>query len=440
MSSTGKGKGTNKDKGKSKSKKDIPELAMVVPRPETVVGIPPPSAEDPYLGDNEGPSAMNVGAMTPVRNGSSRFNAPELWQYKQPYKYLKADDVPDPIKYRRHHQKGVKVQDGVASILKAVGSKYNRDVVRRNQFMSQAAFDKWNAKHGNKYWAGLQDYDEDGIETEFVVRRKNAEGPVVAVNGYTTKLSDWDAKRAYYEKYPSYASRKQKNRDEETYGPYQSYQDFIDEHYGFATDKYGFLTDESAKAISDHMKDSPYNLRIKVPSAYNLFTKNIIFEAYKFVLDDLAKYQHTTKKELNDLCNKKFGFGWVMSEASTLWNAWVKQPIIEALKVNADNVDYYETVYKNKFIELKQKRDEEYEYDERDEDKFHTWLFNQKEIKAGMKEYVQPLFDPDSDGYQSAVDYLLDYFTYKVNIAKDSESPSPKGKIKRGTRFELMET
>ena len=46
-------------------------------------------------------------------------------------------------------------------------------------------FDLWNAKEtgGNKqYWGGYQDVDGDGLAHEFVVRRGDETGQMIAVN------------------------------------------------------------------------------------------------------------------------------------------------------------------------------------------------------------------------------------------------------------------
>ena len=389
--------------------------------------LPPPSESDE---DEE--TAMIPLAEAPPRlfDDSSaeptpvKLRAPEPYSWNVNFVHRKHEDVPNPIKYKRLMKHGVRVRDGLPGIFNAVGSKYNRDIVRRNHFMSQPAFDAWNEQRGNKYWAGLQDYDGDGIDTEFVVRRKDAKGDVVAVNGYTTKLSDWDAKRAYYEKFPTRALR---SSNLEKNPGYQSYDDFINEKYGVAVDEYGFITHESAKKIQDIVKTSPYNLRIKKPTPYNLFLKKLIFPAFNSAIEGLAEVLGQTEKDLREKCDDAYRKGWVMSETSKFWDRWVKQEVINGLKA-AHEYD----VYLQTWMEGRLAVDKDYQFTDADTDKFHTWLFNQKEVKTELKELAQPLLLIDSPEYNNAFNWLLDYFTYKVDVALGSSSPSPKSKKYRG--------
>ena len=87
---------------------------------------------------------------------------------------------------------GIGAKDSEAGLFQLVSSKQSRDIVRRNNFMP-GQFQIWNEKEtggNNKYYGAYEDIDNDRIG-EFVVRRGGAEGPLVAVNGYTTKKSDW---------------------------------------------------------------------------------------------------------------------------------------------------------------------------------------------------------------------------------------------------------
>ena len=101
---------------------------------------------------------------------------------------------------------------GMDDIFQFVSSRNHQDIVRRNNFMP-GQFQIWNAnpKGGNnKYYGADEDIDHDGVP-EFVVRRGDASGPKIAVNGYTTKLSDWVVRKPFYEKYPSRQERKGHN-------------------------------------------------------------------------------------------------------------------------------------------------------------------------------------------------------------------------------------
>ena len=109
--------------------------------------------------------------------------APKGYRYEHQFQHIKAPGA----KGRRRGARDVETHDDIEALLNVVGSKNARDITRKNHFMSKAAFDEWNAKQPEgKYWGDYRDVDDDGTD-EFVVRGKNEDGPLVAINGYTTK-------------------------------------------------------------------------------------------------------------------------------------------------------------------------------------------------------------------------------------------------------------
>ena len=122
-------------------------------------------------------------------------------------------DMPAYVAPVRAYRSGkLRGRYGIEEIAQIVGSKRFRDIKRSGNFMP-GQFDIWNEKEngGNrKYWGGYQDADGDGLEHEFVVRRGDKHGPMVAVNGYTTKRSDWGARSLFYTKNPTRWQRKGK--------------------------------------------------------------------------------------------------------------------------------------------------------------------------------------------------------------------------------------
>ena len=127
-----------------------------------------------------------------------------------------SDDFSDMPEYippiKTVHRRGPRGRDAINEIAQIVGSKRFRDIKRSGNFMP-GQFDIWNAKEtggNNQYWGGYQDVDGDGLAHEFVVRREKETGPMVAVNGYTTKRSDWAARKTFYENNPSREDRKGK--------------------------------------------------------------------------------------------------------------------------------------------------------------------------------------------------------------------------------------
>ena len=115
---------------------------------------------------------------------------------------------------------------GIDNLIPIVGSRGQRDIKRSVNFMP-GAFNVWNeTQPKGKYWGGFQDVDDDGLADEFIVRRGGATGPMVAINGYTTKRSDWPMRSLYYDRYPTKDLRKElpvsnrmKRGLEKYYGP-----------------------------------------------------------------------------------------------------------------------------------------------------------------------------------------------------------------------------
>ena len=123
------------------------------------------------------------------------------------------DDMPEYVRSVRKPRVGkLRGRYGINELAQIVGSKAYRDIKRSGNFMP-GQFKLWNDSEngGNgKYWGGYQDADGDGLAHEFVVRRGTATGPMIAVNGYTTKQSDWAGRKAFYEAYPKRKDRKGK--------------------------------------------------------------------------------------------------------------------------------------------------------------------------------------------------------------------------------------
>ena len=102
--------------------------------------------------------------------------------------------------------KGRQGLDGVWSL---VGSSAGRAIYRDDDYMSEGALKILNGKRIKRgqhpYKAAWESIDEDHIP-EFVVRDRH--GNIVAVNGYSTKKSDWEIQNKYYTQYPSREDRR----------------------------------------------------------------------------------------------------------------------------------------------------------------------------------------------------------------------------------------
>ena len=162
-----------------------------------------------------------------TRRNMHEFDFGNRLKYGQPMPALK--DI--PRKFRKRGQ--------LDAIWDIVGSKHNRSIYRDNDFMSEGALKILNGKrkaNGQKVYTGKWELHDGDSIPEFVVY--DAHGNIVAVNGYTTKKSDWDIRNKYFTQYPSRDARK-KNK----------YGDFIQDYYTqdpevrFETDAAGFATD-----------------------------------------------------------------------------------------------------------------------------------------------------------------------------------------------------
>ena len=110
------------------------------------------------------------------------------------------DDMPEYVPIVSTPRAGPRGRYGIKEIAQIVGSKNYRDIKRSGNFTGG----------NNQYWGGYQDVDGDGLAHELVVRRGDETGQMIAVNGYTTKRSDWPARRKFYEAYPNRSDRKNK--------------------------------------------------------------------------------------------------------------------------------------------------------------------------------------------------------------------------------------
>ena len=194
-----------------------------------------------------------------------------------------SDDFSDMPEYippiKTVHRRGPRGRDAINEIAQIVGSKRFRDIKRSGNFMP-GQFDIWNAKEtggNNKYWGGYQDVDGDGLAHEFVVRREKETGPMVAVNGYTTKRSDWAARKTFYENNPSREQRKGK-----TVKTYMRDEYYNPEYEGMQIKSWGV---EPGSEHDDFRNDKEWSRYIKYTpkemSPYQAVNKYIVMPALK---------------------------------------------------------------------------------------------------------------------------------------------------------------
>ena len=277
--------------------------------------------------------------------------------------------------------------------------------------MSKAAFDKWNAKQPDgQYWGDYRDVDEDGVD-EFVVRGKNEDGPLVAINGYTTKKSDWAVRRDYYEAYPKIGTR-----------PPGGIGAFAKELYSEEYDDYGYPTDAYLERIKEAQRKHPgYSIRGGgSTSPYNVFVKRIVASAKTQHKNDLNVSDEEYNTIMKEVENKE-GKGWLLKLAGKLWTRWVKLPIIKSM--DRETVRSWKHLYEANHASTGDSQ--------QDQEKFVKWFFNRAEIKRKVKDFIKDMFVPESEEYSNAIDafaYEIDCIVGEVVGMEHISPPTSPGK------------
>lgn len=293
------------------------------------------------------------------------------------------DEIPPPEEKVRK-QRGRK---GADELYKIVSSKMARDINRKADWTAEVPFAAWNKKDierndgVQRYYGRLEDYDDDGIRNEFVIRKGSSSGPVVAVNGYTTSKSDYPWRRDYYNHYPTKEERKN-----------VSMQDFIDNKYG-ATYKDDNMTvasyrldpeeDRDTKWILDHKGYTNPVPRNKTP--YRVFTDIIHKLIGDIILNDYAGGDvDESKKVRKELALKSgSGMGFASILCSIFYDAYIIQPIYDVLNTRGLMAQYVEA-----FEKLKQRTKPGFKFNPQDNkmnEKFNAWLRSRKEFKESAK-------------------------------------------------------
>ena len=260
-----------------------------------------------------------------------------------------------------------------------VSSRKARDIVRSANFMP-GQFDVWNAKPNggnNRYTGQYEDLDGDDIN-EYVVKRDNQ---IVAVNGYTTKASDFPFRAEYWQSHPTEEQRKA-----------EPYRDYLTNTYYSPTynDDYSEITRwngidptsaEFRRKYKNHVTHAPTKF-----SPYRAFSQFIVAPAMKaFFLaigDNNAEKAKVARKVLIDMTGKK---AIEASYASIFYDNTIKIPFLNSIANQLEAL-------RGEFIAMKQRSDPEFQEDWRDgsecSKKFDQWLFNKAEVKSRIHTYV----------------------------------------------------
>ena len=263
---------------------------------------------------------------------------------------------------------------GINELAQIVGSRRQRDIKRSSNFMP-GAFYEWNDKQPKgKYWGGYQDVDDDGLAHEFVVRRGGEDGPMIAVNGYTTKGSNWPMRSLYYERYPTRKERAnlpQQNRMKFAIGTIYE----PDYEEGLTIKKWGIEPGSENDDRRDWRESWGMNVRYpKNLSPYQGFNKYIMQPAIDHAIGTIAKSKRIEKATYKRNLYKKVGVGTFSKLVKLYYDKSVNDVIFDKLSKS----EQYESLQKQ-FEFMKQQYDPYYEFKMED---FYNWYIKQKDVKT----------------------------------------------------------
>ena len=286
--------------------------------------------------------------------GETDIMKPSRFNYRDHADYMRENIADEEwAKLDRKTQKS-RPDMGIEHLKRVVGSKLGRDVIRRDYLVSKNAFDEWAKEKDKKqrYWGDYMDVDSDS-EDEFVVgyNEMDDKGKVIldeegnpkrtdrymSVNGWTTINTDYPTRKAYYDKYPTPASRKSK-----------SFNKFMREHYITDDDKddYGFPNHNYIEKRRKAMYENKYTERthMPLPNARQAFMSELIRPACTSVLKQYC-YQNGKEypEDVTSAQRKKIG-----ELGADLWHEWIEAGFFETNENDKFIKDAIEA-YKKKF-------------------------------------------------------------------------------------------
>ncbi len=286
-----------------------------------------------------------------------------------------------------------------------VGKHKTRDIVRNTNWISPMAFKKWSLRYPNeaaKFEGAWEYHNPEDNESEFVIRRvikdiPREEWPLVAINGYTTKASDYGIRSKYYDDESLYdeETNKFKGSREKTIGDFAN--EYFDKEYQLS--KYleqdtGYPTDEYYNTLKQIKNDYGGRLHISAPSPYNIFTKKIVTEAYNTIVEQFEVQFNIPQDKTKYILNQLYGPGWLLERSSTAWKTYVKEPFLDNLKNYVSNLDAWQTKFQSTERKIK----------------FGEWIMRQKPIKTVFKDYCRQILTTGSKMCLTILDKLMHYF------------------------------
>ena len=270
-------------------------------------------------------------------------------KYAPRYASIKLPVIEDKDEDIKFTAKPIKNRGGLDDLIQYVGSNTGREIYQARHLMNKPLFDEWQrglgAKRPEKEWTGFtHDGDGDKID-EFYV--KNKKGQTIAINGFTTKASDYPVETEYYTNYPTEAEREKVSMKDFLKDKYKEYMK-IDP-------KTGLPAYEFYDWRRNTMKYSKYNDRIPQGTPRNVFMETFVWSINRDVLDELTatvikmnmknfnqlseKIQKEKMREIRSglsyKTTKAYGRDWLIDFGSQLYYTYIQEPILARLAATA---------------------------------------------------------------------------------------------------------
>ena len=308
------------------------------------------------------------------------------------------------------------------SLWKLVGESGSRDIVRNSNWISEKALDSWHKRTKGKYAdkiAGVYEkYNDDDTTPEFVVRRvvpgveNRDEWPLLAVNGYTTRLSDYPIRKEYYDAPSMYDPKTNKflGGKHKTIGQFATDKFNTDYKLDELVDAAGYPTKDYMDAIKELKRQHKGRIHFTVPSPYNLFAKNIITAAYNYVVVAYSKKYNLAIEDIKSAINKQFGLGWILKLTSKVWNDEIKNPFLNQLPNIVSGYDSKLNVLLSEYLADNPDAKATKGLKNKLSSKLNERLMNKKEVKNAFKEYCREILTPDTISWNAIMTELGEYF------------------------------
>ena len=275
-----------------------------------------------------------------------------------------------------------------------VSSKQARDIVRSSHFMP-GQFEIWNSnpKGGNNKYTG-RDIDLDGDRIpEFVVKKGDK---IVAVNGYTTKTSDFPFRRKFYEAYPEPSERSKHRMNEYLSDEY--YKPIYNDDYS-AIDRW-----DGVDPTTEEFMNKYKNFRTHKPtkfSTYRAIAQLIAGPACKAAFAFIAKGDGPKAKIAREVAIEVSGKkAFETSIAVSVYDSLIKIPFMQSI---ADQIP----ALRKEFAEKKLRTDPDYHIDWGSKSQctkeFEQWLFSKKSVKDRVIPYAKALLSTQRAAYVEKV-------------------------------------